>query len=240
MLKGFHVAPSFKVITHTQATINRKEKNFIRPNKVHPHGSRTIMQNTNYSIKFYQNVFKVLLVLPYCHWNGVYLWLRNTLHSRGQHNTATDNKYMIECGDWWASFALLLWEILISRKSCEPESFLEEPIRELNRRLTHWGRVTHICVSIPTILGSDNGLSPGRRQAIICTNEWILLIGPLSTNFSEILIKILTFSFKKMHMKVSSAKRWPFCLGLNVLKTSSLPKEVSIDFVQSFALCDIA
>ena len=33
--------------------------------------------------------------------------------------------------------------------------------------LTHWGRVTHICVSKLTIFGSDNGLSPGRRQAII-------------------------------------------------------------------------
>ena len=42
-------------------------------------------------------------------------------------------------------------------------------------RLTHWGRVTHICVSILTIIGSDNGLSPGRRQAIIWTNAKILL-----------------------------------------------------------------
>ena len=33
--------------------------------------------------------------------------------------------------------------------------------------LTHWGRVTHICVGKQTIIGSDNGLSPGRRQAII-------------------------------------------------------------------------
>ena len=33
--------------------------------------------------------------------------------------------------------------------------------------LTHWGRVTHICVSKLTIIGSYNGLSPGRRQAII-------------------------------------------------------------------------
>ena len=33
--------------------------------------------------------------------------------------------------------------------------------------LTHWGRLTHICVSKLSILGSDNGLSPGRRQAII-------------------------------------------------------------------------
>ena len=41
--------------------------------------------------------------------------------------------------------------------------------------------------------------------------------GTLATNFSEIIIEILTFSFKKMHLKVSSAKWWPFCLGLNVL-----------------------
>ena len=75
----------------------------------------------------------------------------------------------------------------------------------------------HICVGNLTIIGSDNGLSPGRRQAIIWTNAGILLIGPLGTNFSEILIEILTFSFKKMRLKVSSAKRRPFCLGLNVL-----------------------
>ena len=53
--------------------------------------------------------------------------------------------------------------------------------------LTHWGRVTHICIGKLTIIGSDNGLSPGRRQAIIWTNAAILLIGPLGTNFSEIL-----------------------------------------------------
>ena len=85
-------------------------------------------------------------------------------------------------------------------------------------QLTHWGRVMHICVSRLTITGSDNGLLPGRHQAIIWTNAGILLIGPLRTNFSEIVIEILTFSFKKMRLKVSSAKWRPFCLGLNVLK----------------------
>ena len=70
--------------------------------------------------------------------------------------------------------------------------------------LTHWGRVTHICVSKLSILASDNGLSLGRRQAIIWTNAGILVIGPLGTNFSEILIEIITFSFKKMHLKMSS------------------------------------
>ena len=89
--------------------------------------------------------------------------------------------------------------------------------------LAHWGRVTHICVSKLTTIGSDNGLSPGRCQAIILTNAGILLIGSLGTNLSEILIEILTFSFKKMHLKISYAKWWPFCLGLNVLK-DNLPR----------------
>ena len=74
------------------------------------------------------------------------------------------------------------------------------------------------CVSRLTITGSDNGLSPGWRQAIIWTNAGILLIEPLGTNFSENSIEILTFSFTKMRLKVSSAKWRPFCLGLNVLK----------------------
>ena len=77
--------------------------------------------------------------------------------------------------------------------------------------------MTHKCVGKLTIIGSDNGLSPDRRQAIIWTNAGLLLIGPLGTNFSEILIEILTFSFKKMRLKVSSEKRRPFCLGLNVI-----------------------
>ena len=84
--------------------------------------------------------------------------------------------------------------------------------------LTHWGRVMHICVGNLTIIGSDNDLSPGRLQAIIWTNAGILLIGPLGTNFSEIQIRIETFSYKKMHLKMSSVKWCLFCLGLNVLK----------------------
>ena len=75
--------------------------------------------------------------------------------------------------------------------------------------------MTHICVSKQTIIVSDNGLSPGRCQAIIWTNAGILLIGLLGINSSEILIEIYTFS--KMHLKMSYGKWLPFCLGLNVL-----------------------
>ena len=49
--------------------------------------------------------------------------------------------------------------------------------------------MTHICVSKLTIIGSDNGLLPDQRQAIIWTNTGLLLIGPLGTNHSEILIE---------------------------------------------------
>ena len=64
--------------------------------------------------------------------------------------------------------------------------------------LTHWGR------------------------AIIYTNAGILLNGPLRTNFIENLIGIQTFSFYKIHLKMSSAKWRPFCLGLNVLKLTDV------------------
>ena len=75
--------------------------------------------------------------------------------------------------------------------------------------------MTHTCVSKLPIIGSDNGVSAGRRQAIISNNVGLQLIEPLGTNFSEISIGIQTFSFKKIHLNMSSAKWRPFCLGLN-------------------------
>ena len=81
--------------------------------------------------------------------------------------------------------------------------------------------MTHICMSKLTIIGSDDGLSPGRRQAIIWTNAGILSIQPLETKFSEISIEIHIFSFTKIHLKMLSAKSQPFCLSLNVLNNYS-------------------
>ena len=72
--------------------------------------------------------------------------------------------------------------------------------------------MTHVCVSKSTIIGSDNGLPPGRCQVIIWTNAGMLLIGHLETNLREIFIEIHTFLFKKMHLKTSSAKWRPICL----------------------------
>ena len=83
--------------------------------------------------------------------------------------------------------------------------------------LTHWGQVVHTCVSKPTIIGRDNGLSPGRRQAIIWTNTGIMLIVSVGTNSGEILIKILTVSLKKKRFKRV------VCEVVTILTTLSVP-----------------
>ena len=80
----------------------------------------------------------------------------------------------------------------------------------------YWGRVTHICVGNLSIRGPDNGLSPGRRLAIIWTNDEILLITPLEINFSESLFEFHTFSVKKLLLKMSYAKWRPFFRDLNM------------------------
>ena len=100
-----------------------------------------------------------------------------------------------------------------------PKSLIDSALSEcLLGNLTHWGRATHICVNKILIIGPDNGLSSDRRKAIIWTNAGILLTGPLGINFSEIPIEIPIFSFKKIHLNLSSEKWRPFCLCLNVLR----------------------
>ena len=77
--------------------------------------------------------------------------------------------------------------------------------------------MTHICVGKLTIIGSDNGLSPERCQAIIWTNAGTSLRGPLGTNFNEMSIEIQTFSMKKIRLKMSYAECCSLYLGLNEL-----------------------
>ena len=98
--------------------------------------------------------------------------------------------------------------------------------------LNHWGRVTHICVVKLTIIGSDNDLWLGRCQAIIWTNAGILLIGPDGTDYSEILIEIQTFSFKKMRVNMSSVTLCPLRFALNMLSDLDWwSMDIDIDFI---------
>ena len=93
-----------------------------------------------------------------------------------------------------------------------------------------WGRVTtqwwrswplHICVSKLTSIGSDNGLSPDRRQAIIWTNAGILLIGPLHGSRLQWNLNRNLYRFIQENAALENIVwNWrPFCLGLNVFTT---------------------
>ena len=66
---------------------------------------------------------------------------------------------------------------------------------------THWCRVTRKCVNKLSIISSNNGLSHGRRQAIIWTNARILLIGPLGTKFNDIYSKFIHFHSRRYFWK---------------------------------------
>ena len=100
--------------------------------------------------------------------------------------------------------------------------------------------MTQICVIELPIIGSDNGLSPGRHQAIIWTNAGMLLIRTLGINFSEIWSEIHTLPFNKMYLKMSSGKRRQFRLGLNVLnKIPVSASPINFQFVlhMKFSYC---
>ena len=53
--------------------------------------------------------------------------------------------------------------------------------------------MTHICVGKLTIISSDNGLSPGRRLAIIWNNAGMFLIG--------LFVKEIRFNFEKKYIQ---------------------------------------
>ena len=82
----------------------------------------------------------------------------------------------------------------------------------------------HICIGKTTIIGSDNGLSPGRRQAIIWTNAAILLIGPLGTNFSEILIGSSNIFIQENALEKVICEMAAIFPGLNVLIRNSVQR----------------
>ena len=89
--------------------------------------------------------------------------------------------------------------------------------RWTNAWFGYWGQVTHVCVKNWVIIGSKNGLSPVRHQAIPCTNDDLLLTETLGINFGEILFEIKAFLPKKTYLILSFAEWRPSCLGRNIL-----------------------
>ena len=110
------------------------------------------------------------------------------------------SKWAVSVGNLFQYTVKVTWLILVKPINIKPNICHSNLNRSWNGyhcfNLTHWGKVTHTSVSNLSTIGQVNGLSPGRRQAITRTNAGILLIWPLGTNFSEILIKIPNFSFK--------------------------------------------
>ena len=98
-----------------------------------------------------------------------------------KHSTAKPYTYRIKdvgtwklCSHYWSFVRVNHWSPMSfsshrnnAELLCYPLSWIScQPIGlwfGMPRRLTHWGRVTHICVSKLTTIGSDNGLPPGRR-----------------------------------------------------------------------------
>ena len=84
--------------------------------------------------------------------------------------------------------------------------------------LTHWGRVTHTCVGNLTIIGPDNGLSPGRHQAIIWTNPGTLM-NKLQWNFNRYSnIFIQENAFENVVCEMASILPQPQCVKLSAVK----------------------
>ena len=100
--------------------------------------------------------------------------------------------------------------IFISQYHLEKLQIIQNNVREVCMKLVQkptlqllqflLKRARHICASKRTVIGSDNGLAPGHRQAIAWTNAGILSIGLLGTNFKENFIVIHIFSFKKSRL----------------------------------------
>ena len=75
-------------------------------------------------------------------------------------------------------------------------------------------------------LGAGNILSHVPRQAIIWSNAASLLIIPLGTNFSGILIKNIKIDIQENTVKMS-AKRQPFCKRANSTRTNSFTNDMT-------------
>ena len=117
-----------------------------------------------------------------------HVWTYGICHRTGYHSQLQIFNLMtkVSISLYFADFNVSVREVV---------SFL---CYNLNSKLIHWGWVTHICVSKLIIIGSDNGLSPGRHEAIIWANAGILLTENIRTIFISILIEMITFQFKKM------------------------------------------
>ena len=137
-------------------------------------------------------VFDGFIWFLYPYLSGLIQWYWGNYDGPSATEIILENMGITDC------YQTTLWHIKV-------QTHLRFPCRkmwmEFWANLTHWGREMHTCVGKLTIIASDNGLSPGQRQTIIWTNAGILLIGPLGTNFNEIIIEFIHFHSRKCTWK---------------------------------------
>ena len=170
------------------------------------------------------------LTAPSHYLNQCWLFLIVVLwHSFVSNFTANVKATVLFCIMTWVSLKIIILKLL--------------PYQPGGNELTHWGWVTHICVNNFTIIDSDNGLSPGRRKAIIQTVDGILSTGTLGTNFNKFSIEIHIFSFKKCLWKCRLENGGHFvsnsmCYSNSHIEFSWLCKFVSGMSLVTTLLCD--
>ena len=146
------------------------------------------------------------LVMPYDDLNWGQHWLSQWHHCLSPDSSTWEQFYVM------SGQAFILYNEF---ENCTSRKLL--PHLPAASESIHWGRVTRICINKFTIIGSDNDLSPSRRQAIIWTNARILLIRPF-TNFSEILIEIHIIliqqnAFENVVCEMSAILSQPQCIN---------------------------
>ena len=136
-------------------------------------------------------------------------------------------------------------------KSCGNSQPLRNDCRGKHTiRLTQPESEWHISLSVfyQAIIGSGDGLSPVRSQAIIWTNVGLLSIRPLGTNFSEILIKIAKIWIKKTHLEMALILSPLQCVkwvqitttNISIRLATSTPSMISLNgniFFRLLSLC---
>ena len=143
-------------------------------------------------------------MLTHHQWSPVTFILLGQFHNRGFNNRSLKSVWKLH-----------IWNFI--QISQEPMSFNVKPCKHMcsdyQLFFTHWGRVTHICVSKLTIMGPDNGLSPGRHHHLNqCWNNVNSTLGnKLQWNLNR-----NSNNFIHENAFESVVWKWrPFCLGPN-------------------------
>ena len=138
-------------------------------------------------------VLEILTIAAYWHHIATWIWV-NIVSGDGflPDGTKPLSEPMLTYHQWsfmaffwrqfhkkWSTFLSLIWvwKWLIQDWH-NVWKWLIQDWHNISQGLTYWGRVMQICISKLTIIDSDNGLSPGRCQAIIWTTADILPLSP--------------------------------------------------------------